>query len=382
MLEAPLKLGGNAKPSPQYGRWFFVEQLLEVLMNKKIPVGILAATGAVGQRFVQHLVQHPWFEIAVVTGSARTAGQRYGDGVNWLLDGDPPHAVADMIVQPTEPNLDVEVLFSALPTAEARELEPKFAAAGYKVLTNASPYRMDPYVPLLIPEVNPDHTQLIPYQQEAYGWSGYLVANANCSTTSIVLPLKVLQQAYGLQAAVIVTMQAISGAGYPGVASLDIMDNIIPHIGGEDGKLESEPRKLCGTFQPDGRIALADFVVSAQANRVPVLDGHLGSVSVKLERSATAEEAIALFENWQPPAICRDLPSMPDPVLIYRHEADRPQPRRDRDAGNGLAWTVGKIRQCPVNDLRFMAITHNTLRGAASGSVLNAELLVLQGLIN
>ena len=189
-----------------------------------------------------------------------------------------------MIVQPTEPNLDMQVLFSALPTPQAREMEPLFAAAGYIVLTNASPYRMDPYVPLLIPEVNPEHSALIPHQQEAYGWPGYIVANANCSTTSIVLPMKVLQEAYGLQSAVVVTMQAISGAGYPGVPSLDIMDNIIPYIGGEDGKLESEPRKLCGTFMEEGRIELADFVVSAHANRVPVIDGHLGSVSVKLDQ--------------------------------------------------------------------------------------------------
>ncbi len=350
-------------------------------MANKIPVGILAATGAVGQRFVQHLVDHPWFEIAVVTGSERTVGRPYGEGVNWLLEGDPPQAVAGMIVQPTEPALDVKVLFSALPTAEARELEPLFAAAGYIVLTNASPYRMDPYVPLLIPEVNPEHTAIIPHQQEAYGWSGYIVANANCSTTSIVLPMKILQQAYGLESAVVVTMQAISGAGYPGVPSLDIMDNIIPYIGGEDGKLETEPRKLCGTYQ-DGRFELADFVVSAQANRVPVIDGHLGSVSVKLRRPAAPAEAIELFRNWQPPAICRELPTMPDPVLIYRPEENRPQPRLDRDAGHGLAWTVGKVRECPVNDLRFLAIAHNTLRGAASGSVLNAELLRLQGYIS
>lgn len=349
-------------------------------MSKKIPVGILAATGSVGQRFVEHLVDHPWFEIAALTGSSRTAGRPYGEGVNWLLDGDPPQAVAEMIVQPTEPDLDVKVLFSALPTAQARELEPQFAAAGYIVLTNASPYRMDPFVPLLIPEVNPDHSGIIPYQQEAYGWPGYIVANANCSTTSIVLPMKILQEAYGLQSAVVVTMQAISGAGYPGVASLDIMDNIIPHIGGEDGKLESEPRKLCGTFK-EGQIELADFVVSAQANRVPVVDGHLGSVSAKLGREAAAAEVIELFQNWQPPEICRQLPSMPDPVLIYRAEENRPQPRLDRDAGNGLAWTVGKVRSCPVNDIRFLSIAHNTLRGAASGSVLNAELLVLQGLI-
>lgn len=347
-------------------------------MSNKIPVGILAATGAVGQRFVEHLVDHPWFEIAAVTGSSRTAGRPYGDGVNWLLDGDPPEEVARMIVQPTEPGLEPKILFSALPSDEARELEPKFAAAGYIVLTNASPYRMDPYVPLLIPEVNPDHTGMIPYQQKAYGWDGYIVANANCSTTSIVLPLKILDEAFGVDSAVVVTLQAISGAGYPGVPSLDILDNIIPHIGGEDGKLETEPRKLCGEFV-DGEFRLAPFKVSAQANRVPVMDGHIGSVSVKLKSPATAADVIDLFRNWQPSELVRQLPSMPDPVLIYRPEQDRPQPRKDRMAGSGLAWTVGKVRPCPVNDVRFLALAHNTLRGAASGSVLNAELLKLQG---
>lgn len=351
------------------------------MTEKKIPVGILAATGAVGQRFVQHLVDHPWFEIAAVTGSERTAGRPYGEGVNWLLPGDPPEKIANMIVQPTEPNLDVPIVFSALPSAQARELEPQFAQAGYGVLTNASPYRMDPYVPLLIPEVNPDHSAIIPHQQREYGWDGFIIANANCSTTSIVLPLQILHQAAGVETAVVVTLQAISGAGYPGISSMDIMDNVIPYIGGEDGKLESEPRKLCGTYA-DGEIRLADFTISAHANRVPVLDGHLGSVSVKLRRSMSADEAIALFCDWQPPQICRDLPSMPDSVLIYRPEEDRPQPRLDRDSGNGLAWTVGRVRACPVNDVRFLSITHNTLRGAASGSVLNAELLVTQGIIS
>ena len=347
-------------------------------MEKKIPVGILAATGSVGQRFVEHLVDHPWFEITAITGSSRTAGKPYGEGVNWLLDGDPPANIANMIVQPTEPNLEPRILFSALPTAQARELEPQFAEAGYIVLTNASPFRMDPLVPLLIPEVNADHSGLIPYQQQERGWGGYIVANANCSSTSIVLPMKILHDAYGIESAVVVTLQAISGAGYPGVSSMDIMDNVVPYIGGEDGKLETEPRKMCGRFV-DGKIEHAPFAVSAQANRVPVIDGHIGSVSVKLKNKASGDEAIELFKNWQPPEICKQLPSMPNPVLIYRPEDDRPQPRKDRDAGNGLAWTLGRVRDCPVNDVRFLALAHNTLRGAASGSVLNAELLKLQG---
>ena len=262
----------------------------------------------------------------------------------------------------------------------AKEWEPQFAAAGYAVATNASSFRMTADVPLLIPEVNPEHTGLIPSQQKNHNWSGFIVASPNCSTTSIMLPLKVWQDAFGLEAAVITTMQAISGAGHPGVSSMDILDNIVPHIGGEDMKLENEPKKLLGAVQAR-QLTLADLRLSAQANRVPVFDGHLASVSVKIGRSATVNEAITALEAWQRPAICNELPSSPQDLLIYRHEADRPQPRLDRDSGDGLAWTVGKVRECGVLDLRFMAITHNTLRGAASGSVLNAELLVAQGYV-
>ncbi len=353
-------------------------------MEKKIPVGVLGATGTVGQRFVQLLADHPWFEVVAVTGSARTAGRPYREGVNWKLNGDVPTSVANLIVQPTEPNLTIEgqppVVFSALPTAEAREWEPKFAAAGYAVVTNASAFRMTPDVPLLIPEVNPDHTGLIPAQQANNGWSGFIVASPNCSTTSIILPMKVWQDAFGLEAAVITTMQAISGAGYPGVSSMDILDNVVPHIGGEDKKLENEPKKLLGDVI-DSALHLADIRTSAQANRVPVIDGHLASVSVKLGHSVSVEEAVDALENWQPPAVCANLPTSPQRPLIYRHEDDRPQPRLDRDSEDGLAWTVGKVRACGVLDLRYMAITHNTLRGAASGSILNAELLVAQGFI-
>ncbi|MFW6184580.1 MAG: aspartate-semialdehyde dehydrogenase [Chloroflexota bacterium] len=348
-------------------------------MNK-IPVAVLAATGAVGQRFVQLLSDHPWFEVTAVTGSERTMGGRYGDGVNWVLPGEIPPHIADLTVQPTEPTLDVPVVFSALPSQEARELEPAFAAAGYAVVTNASAFRMADDVPLLIPEVNPDHTDLIPRQQEARGWSGFIVASPNCSTTSIILPMKVFQDAAGLQAAVITTMQAISGAGYPGVPSMSIIDNVIPHIGGEDEKLENEPRKLLGKMV-DREMVLADIQLSAQANRVPVMDGHLASVSVKLGERVTPLQAIELLQEWQRPKICAELPSSPQQPLLYRSEDDRPQPRLDRDSAEGLAWTVGKVRRCSVLDLRYMAITHNTLRGAASGSILNAELLKVQGFI-
>ncbi len=346
----------------------------------KIPVAVLGATGAVGQRFVQLLVDHPWFEIKAVTGTERTIGLPYGQGVQWVIPGEAPATIASLIIQPTEPNLDVSLVFSALPPEAARAQEPLFAAAGYAVATNASAFRMTEYVPLLIPEINPDHTALIPRQQQVNGWPGFIVASPNCSTTSAILPLKVWQDAFGVEAAIMVTMQAISGAGYPGVPAMAIGDNVIPYIGGEDTKLENEPKKLLGTVR-NGELTPAEIRLSAQANRVPVLDGHLASVSVKLSRAATAAEAIAALEMWQPPAVCAELPSTPRQVLIYRHEADRPQPRLDRDAENGLAWTVGKVRTCDVLDLRYMAITHNTLRGAASGSILNAELLVQQGYV-
>ncbi len=354
------------------------------MIKKKIPVGVLGATGTVGQRFVQLLADHPWFEVVAVTGSDRTIGMTYGEGVNWVIPGELPTAVAGLIVQPTLPDLEIggenPVVFSALPTVLAREWEPQFASAGYAVITNASAYRMTPDVPLLIPEVNPNHTCLIPSQRANNNWLGFIVASPNCSTTSIILPLKVWQEAFGLEAAVITTLQAVSGAGYPGVSSMDILDNVVPHIGGEDSKLENEPKKLLGTVT-DGVLQLADIQTSAQANRVPVLDGHLAGVSVKLGRKATVEEGITALEDWQPPAICQQLPTSPKRPLIYRHEPDRPQPRLDRDSEEGLAWTVGKVRECGVLDLRFMSITHNTLRGAASGSILNAELLVVQGYI-
>jgi aspartate-semialdehyde dehydrogenase len=351
----------------------------EIVMQK-IPVGILAATGAVGQRFVQLLADHPWFEIAAVTGSERTVGQNYAQAVRWIMDGELPTAVGRMPLQPTEPNLDVPVVFSALPSKEAWEMEPHFAAAGYAVISNASAYRMAGDVPLLIPELNPDHTALIPLQKANNDWPGFIVTSPNCSTTSAVLPLKIFDDHFGLEAAIITTLQAVSGAGFPGLASLDIIDNVIPYIEGEDDKLEVEPKKLLGQVR-NGRLEMADLRLSAQANRVPVIDGHLATVSVLLQQRAGVDEAVAVLEQWQPPAICAELPSSPQPALIYRHELDRPQPRRDRDAGNGLAWTVGKLRECGVLDLRYVSLTHNTLRGAASGSILNAELLRLQGYI-
>ena len=348
--------------------------------HKRIPVAVLGATGTVGQRFVQLLENHPWFEVTVVTGSDRTVGRSYGEGVNWKLLGDAPASVRDLVVQPTAPNLDVPVVFSALPTTEAKEYEPQFAAAGYAVITNTSVYRLAPDVPLLIPELNPEHTNLIATQKANNGWSGFIVASPNCSTTSAILPMKIWHDAFDLTSVIMVTMQAISGAGYPGVSAMDIMDNVVPYIGGEDYKLENEPKKLLGQVIA-GQMALADLKISAQANRVPVFDGHLASVSVGMRHKPTVDEAIATLQRWCPPAICQELPSSPSRLLVYRSEPDRPQPRLDRDTGDGLVWTVGKVRECDVLDLRYLSLTHNTLRGAASGAVLNGELLVVQGYI-
>lgn len=350
----------------------------------KIPVGVLGATGTVGQRFVQLLATHPWFKVVAVTGSDRTIGRPYGEGVNWVIPGEPPAEAAKLIVQPTTPDLALEgnppVVFSALPTDEAKEWEPQFAAAGFAVISNTSVFRLTPDVPLLIPEINPDHTNLIPTQRANNGWTGFIVTSPNCSTTSAILPMKIWQDAFGLTAAVMTTMQAISGAGYPGVSSMDITENVIPYIAGEDAKLEKEPKRILGQMQ-GGVLQPASIKLGAQANRVPVIDGHLASVSVKLGRSASPEEAIAALEAWRSPEICHELPSSPNPVLIYRRELNRPQPRLDRDAGCGMAWTVGKVRECEVLDLRYVALTHNTLRGAAQGALLNAELLKVQGFI-
>lgn len=348
---------------------------------QKIRVGILGATGAVGQRFVQLLADHPWFEIAVLTASDRSVGKRYVDAAKWLLRGGMPKAVEEMVLVPTEPEAigpDVRLLFSALPGSAAGPVEADLAAAGFAVCSNASAHRMDPDVPLLIPDVNPEHTALIPLQQKARGWSGFIVTNPNCTTTHLVCALKPLHDAFGLTAVNVVSMQALSGAGYPGVPALDILDNVIPFIGGEEGKLETEPQKLLGAVAGDA-IAPADFVVSAQANRVAVRNGHLEAVSVKLKRPAKIEEVAAAFTGYRGEPQRLGLPSAPDPAIILHTAEDRPQPRLDRLAGNGMATSVGRLRPDPIFDYKFIVLGHNTIRGAAGGALLNAELLVSQG---
>ena len=348
--------------------------------SQKIPVAILGATGAVGQRFVQLLENHPWFEIAVLTGSERSIGRPYGEVTRWVLAGTPPAGVAEMIVQPTAHAGGVPLAFSALPADQARESEPAWAAAGAIVCSNASAYRMDPLVPLLIPEVNPDHVALVETQRNARGWSGAIVTNPNCSTITLVMALRPLHDRFGVKQVYATTLQAISGAGYPGVASLDILDNVVPYIGGEEEKIESEPLKLLGTLRSSA-VESAPIRISASVNRVPVLDGHLVSTSVAFEQPPTVEEAIAALHDFTAPPQVRGLPSAPERPVVVRDEPDRPQPRRDRDLYNGMGTTVGRVRPCALLDLKFSVLSHNTIRGAAGGALLNGELLVAEGLV-
>lgn len=346
-------------------------------MNK-INVAILGATGAVGQRFVQLLDNHPWFTVTALTGSDRTVGRPYAEGCRWVLPGSIPAYAREMVVQPTAPGFQAQIAFSALPTDQAREAELTLAAAGYAVCSNASAYRMEADVPLLIPEVNADHTALIERQQRERGWRGLLVCNPNCTSTGVTTALAALHHAFGVQRGFMVSMQAISGAGYPGVAALDIVDNVVPYIGGEEEKFETEPRKMLGAYR-EGRVDFLPAVFSAHTNRVPVLDGHLVCLSLELGRAVESAEAVHALRAFQGHAVARGLPSSPANLIEVRDEPDRPQPRRDRDAGHGMTTVVGRVRPDPIWHLRLVVLSHNTLRGAAGGAILNAELLVQQG---
>jgi aspartate-semialdehyde dehydrogenase len=346
----------------------------------KISVGVLGATGTVGQRFIQLVADHPWFEVTAVAASDRSAGQRYAEACHWLLPTPIPDAVRDLVVRPVEPELDCQLVFSALPSKVAKAAEERFAQTGYVVCSNASSHRLDADVPLLIPEVNPDHTALIDAQRHRRGWKGFIVTSANCSAMELALALKPLQDAFGLRRVSVVTMQAVSGAGYPGVPAMDILDNVVPFIGGEEDKVEREPLKLLGTLQ-DQQVVNAPFVISVQCNRVPVRDGHTECVSVEFEGRPDVGEIIAALENFQGPSEVAGLPSTPAHPIVVRREADRPQPVLDRDEGKGMSVVVGRVRPCPVLDFKFVVLGHNTLRGAASGSIHNAELLVAQNTI-
>lgn len=351
------------------------------MAQAKIPVAVLGATGLVGQRLVAMLADHPWFELAAVTGSERSAGRRYGESVRWRLPGDPPRVAAELVVQPSEPGIPGRLVFSALPSEIAGEIELAFAGAGYAVSSNAKNHRMAEDVPLVMPEVNPDHLRLIEAQRRNRGWTtGLLITNSNCTSMPLTMALKPLDDIFGVRKVFVVSMQALSGAGYPGVASLDALDNVVPHIGGEEPKLEIEPRKMVGRLAGDGgSVALAPFVISAQTNRVAVRDGHLLCVSVQLQRSATPAEATEVLASFRGRPQALGLPTAPPQPIIVRAEADRPQPFADRDAGNGMAISVGRVRECPLFDLRFIALGHNTIRGAAGAALLNGELLRAEG---
>jgi aspartate-semialdehyde dehydrogenase len=354
----------------------------EISRTNRIPVAVLGATGSVGQRFVQLLDGHPWFEVVALTGSDRSAGQPYGEACRWVLPELMPDWAARMKVLPSEPDsIPARIAFSALPAGQARDLEPYFARAGLAVCSNASAFRQEPDVPLLLPEVNADHVALVEVQRRARGWSGCIVTNPNCTSTGLTVALKALKDAFGLRRVVAVSLQAVSGAGYPGVPSLDILDNVIPYIPGEESKVEVEPRKMLGDLNGE-RVAEAAFAISAHTNRVPVSDGHLVCASVELQEPAGAGAAVQALTAYQAHELARELPSTPLPVIRVRDELDRPQPRLDRMTGRGMTTVVGQLRPDPVFHLKFTVLSHNTVRGAAGGSIYNAELLVKKGYVS
>jgi aspartate-semialdehyde dehydrogenase len=347
----------------------------------KIKVGVLGATGMVGQRFIQLLEGHPWFEVTEVAASERSAGRTYAEVMQgrWKVEGDIPPRVAQLTVKECVPTLDCRLCFSALDSSVAGPVEEEFAQAGYVVSSNSKNHRMDSDVPLLIPEVNADHLDIIPSQKERWGSDGYIITNPNCAAIGLVMALGPLHKRFGVDKVIVTTMQGLSGAGYPGVPSLDIIDNVVPFIGGEEPKVESEPLKILGSLNGD-QFAFADLMISASCTRVHVQDGHLESVSVGLKQKASADDLIATWEEFDP-LRGQELPSAPSPPIIYRKEDDRPQPRRDRGEGNGMACAVGRLRKCSILDYKFFVLSHNTIRGAAGAAILNAEYLYKKGLL-
>lgn len=349
--------------------------------GKKWKAGVLGATGLVGQRLVQLLANHPWFTLSEVAASERSSGKTYEEATRWHLETPIPDAARELLVKGLETTLDCDFVFSALDSSVAGQAEEDFARAGYPVVSNSKNHRMDADVPLLIPEVNPSHLDAIPVQQKNRGYStGFIVTNPNCSTAGLVLVLKPLADAFGLEKIFAVTLQAVSGAGYPGVASLDIHGNVVPFISGEEEKMEAEPQKLLGKW--DGaRFVEAGLGISAHCNRVSVLDGHMECVSVSLKKIASVEEVREALRNFEVSAELAALPSAVRHPIVVREEADRPQPRRDVNAGNGMAAVVGRVRECPLLDVKLTLLSHNLVRGAAGAALLNAELLAARGFL-
>ena len=349
---------------------------------KKLRVGILGATGTVGQRMIQLLEKHPWFEVSVVAASDNSAGKNYAQATRWMLDTEIPEPVATMTVQACQPGLDCDFVLSGLPSNIAEEAELQLAKSGLPVLSNASSHRMKADVPLLIPEINPEHLEALDLQKRRMGTNGFIVTNPNCTTIGLVFPMAALDRAFKLEAIHVVTMQALSGAGYPGVASPDIIDNVLPAIdlGGEDRKIETEPLKVLGRWR-DNQFVPAPIRISAMTHRVNVRDGHLEAVSVKLGATTTREEVETAMRDFKSPIEELGLPSAPKPVMILESHIQRPQPRRDRDRGNGMAIVVGPVNPCAVLDFKFRLLSHNTIRGAAGAAILNAELMYRKGLL-
>ena len=347
----------------------------------RIPVGVLGGTGMVGQHFIKFLRSHPWFEVTWVGASDRSSGKKYSDATSWRLDGEMPPAVRDIVVSDSKPgNGAPRLMFSAMDASVATEIERAFAEAGHVVVSNSKNHRMEADVPLLVPEINASHLRIIPLQQRARGWKGQIATNPNCSTIVLTMGLAAFKQ-FGIKRVICTTMQAISGAGYPGVASMDINANVIPYIGGEEEKMQQETQKILGDFAGD-KIVPLDAKVSAQCNRVPVVDGHLVAVSVELERKPSRDEAIRAIQEFAGTPQERQLPSAPARPVVYMDAQDRPQPRRDVERENGMTVFVGRLRECPVLDYKFIALGHNTIRGAAGAAVLNAELMYSEGLLD
>jgi aspartate-semialdehyde dehydrogenase len=343
-------------------------------------VAVLGATGAVGQSFIKLLVNHPWFDLTCVAASARSAGKSYAEAARWLGTDAMPDSVASMTVAPCDPStVDAELVFSALDSSVATDIEAAFAGAGRFVLSNAKNYRMHPDVPLLIAEVNPDHLCILASQQRLRGWKGGIITNGNCVAIVASLPLAPIHERFGIKQVFVSTMQAVSGAGYPGVPSLDILGNVVPYIGDEEPKIESELPKFLGSAIGDA-IQPASIIVSAHANRVPVEHGHTVCMSIALSNKASADDVTACIDEWRGAAAARGLPSAPERPLVLAQNVDRPQPRLDVNVGRGMTVSVGRVRPDPIFDVKLVAVGHNIIRGAAGASVLNAELLVTSGL--
>jgi aspartate-semialdehyde dehydrogenase len=347
--------------------------------ERPLPVAVLGATGAVGQNFIRLLVDHPWFRLAELAASERSAGRSYTEAAHWIGAEPMPDAVRGMRLLPCDPSVvRSPLVFSALDAAVAGDIEASFARAGRLVLSNAKSFRMDEDVPLVIPEINPDHLALLDVQRSRRGWAGGIVTNANCSSIVAVMALAPLHAAFGITRLFVSTMQAVSGAGYPGVASLDILSNVIPFILDEESKIETEIRKMLGRRDVD-HIVPATMTISAHANRVPVENGHTICMSLDFATAVTPAAALTVLRAWRGDAASHGLPSAPDRALFVTDELDRPQPSRDVERGRGMTVTVGRLREDPLFAIKFVVMGHNTIRGAAGASVLNAELLVARG---